>query len=103
MQYGGARFISLTLRVVGWLLLVPGLLLAMLTGVDSFTQIVGGCFAVVSGLIFIALGELLQVLSDIATNTAPIAEMVEYARNTNAFFVRILAKANQKDEPKAVG
>lgn len=102
MQYG-PKFISMTLRVVGWLLLGPGLLLAMLTGGDHFTQIVGGCFAVVSGLIFVALGELLQVLSAIATNTAPIAEMVEYARHTNAFFVRILAKANQKEEPKAAG
>ena len=103
MEYGGPKVISMTLRVVGWLLLVPGLLLAILTGGDSFTQVVGGCLAVVSGLIFIALGELLQVLSTIATNTAPIAKMVEYAKHTNAFFVRILAKANQKDEPSAAG
>jgi hypothetical protein len=103
MQYVGLKFVSMTLRVVGWLLLVPGLLLALLTGGDSFTQIVGGCFAVISGLIFVALGELLQVLSAIATNTAPIAQLVEYAKVTNAFFVRVTAKVNQKDEPQAAG
>jgi hypothetical protein len=102
MQYGGPQFISMTLRVVGFLLLVPGLLLALLTGADSFTQIVGGCFAIVLGLIFVALGALLQLLSDIASNTAPIAQLVEYAKVTNAFFVKVSAKVNQKDETQAL-
>jgi len=101
MPFGGLQLITMLLRGVGWLVLVPGLLLALFNGPDSFTQIVSCCCAVVFGLIFVALAELLQMLSAVAKNIESIPQLVEYAKETNSFFVRVAAKANQQAAPPA--
>jgi hypothetical protein len=65
----------------------------------AYMGIVTSISLMVSGVVFLAFGEMIQVAVDIAVNTA---EMVEHGRETSAFFGRVAAKANPSDEPRAI-
>jgi len=74
---------SVAMRIIGWLHLVPGLLFWIFFGVSYFTgggaavrplDIAAGAFATVFGLLLVAAGESIGVLFAIEDNTHAAAE-----------------------------
>ena len=113
-KYGTLNFIKGLLFIVGTLMIVGGamMLLADVAKIINnqqtnygnfqlafaYTGIFTSLSLIVSGVMFLAFGEMIQVAVDIATNTA---EMVEHSRETSAFFGRVAARANPSEEPRA--
>src|SRR5580700_8710026 len=103
MRYFGPRFISILLRVFGWVLIVAsvigfsGFLIELVNehfqpyfapGLNTMTiSIISSAlvFGLMSGISFLAFGELMKVFVDIARNTENLAYI---AQDTNYFYDR---------------
>lgn len=81
------RAFSLLLRIVGWLLVIAGLV-GFVAGVvilaraaaDATTahdMLAGGFGTIVAGLIFVLYGEVIEVFFDIEANTRRTADLIE--------------------------
>ena len=118
-DYPVLRFISGCLRVVGWLAFAASVFFTLVYGAvllqqtsnpaaaygdlnaaNAAIKIWGTAAGIVSSLTMIVVGELIQVFTDIAINTAPIAQLVEYSKETNAFFSRVAAKTNPSEQSR---
>jgi hypothetical protein len=110
-KYGALRSISGILVFVGWLLLVAGLIGAVfglleMTSVQQtygpgsvnlafgFSKMIAGITALVTGVLVIAMGQVIRLFVDIALQTAPIALIAENSSKTVAFFERVNSRVS---------
>ncbi len=110
-KYGALRSISGILVFVGWLLLVAGLigavfgLLEMTSAQQTygpgsvnlafgFSKMIAGITALVTGVLVIAMGQVIRLFIDIALQTAPIALIAENSSKTVAFFERVNSRVS---------
>jgi preprotein translocase subunit SecG len=117
-QYGALRGISGVLKFVGWATIILGALFFVITLVAtpkySYSPY-GGAGAVVLvaivitiaiwivGILFLASGELIEAVVDIAINTAHLPSIAQSSERTVGFFDHMSAKANATKEPNASG
>ena len=97
MKYPALRFVSFFIRLIGWLLLIAGaiatlILVGAMTGISDqlgihiplylpmFAPISLG--TLLSGLWFLAFGELVKVFVDIALNTSQLVTLAREGRTT---------------------
>jgi vacuolar-type H+-ATPase subunit I/STV1 len=89
-RYLVLRAFSPILRILGWILVVAGLVVfcvglfslvrpssAMMDVVAGRNMLAGGIGTVVAGLVFVLYGEIIEVFVDIESNTRRTAEMME--------------------------
>jgi hypothetical protein len=91
LRIGG--FVGVILSVIALMSAYQWLGPSQVTGADSIFvrsfglfALYGGLSLLVSSLLMIAAGQMLQVFVDIALNTRPIGELVETSRSTARFF-----------------
>jgi len=113
MRYSGLRFISILLRIFGWILIAAsvigfsGFLIELINehfqpyvapGLNTMTiSIISSvlAFSLMSGLWFLAFGELMKLFLDIARNTEHLSYI---AQDTNYFYDRFKAIPSQSDD-----
>ena len=110
-KYGALRSISGILVFVGWLLLVAGLIGAVFGLLEmtsaqqiygpgsvnlalGFGKMIAGITALVTGVLVIAMGQVIRLFVDIALQTAPIALIAENSSKTVAFFERVNSRVS---------
>jgi len=116
MRYSGLRFASILLRIFGWFLLAAsiigflGFLIELinqhfqpvyLPGLDMVTiSIISSmlAFGFLSGLWFLAFGEVMKVFVDIARNTEHLSYI---AQDTNYFYDRFKVLPTRADDRRA--
>ena len=112
-RYSGVRAFSLFLRFLGMAMMVGGAF-STIKGFATIAQhgmnyadpnnffgwlsLTGGISAFFSGFSFLIVGQLLQVLADIAINTAHIKELVKHSQETTSFFARVANKTASQDQ-----
>lgn len=77
MQYMGLRIVSLLYGVIGWILLVGGIVLALFSGIatkDFTAFFFVFAMVLVYALLFLGAGQFLRMLLDIESNLRRAAE-----------------------------
>jgi hypothetical protein len=103
-NYGALRVIAGITIIVGWLIIVFGVLACVgvflapdqTAGLSIISAIAVALSFLIFGLIFIASGELLQAIVDIAINSASLPRIEQSAARTVEFFERMSANANSR-------
>jgi hypothetical protein len=108
-HYGAMRFVAGLLKFLGWLTIAVGglVIVVVLNGSKNIPSssyvdpamvflvalVIGGLI-IITGVFWIAAGEMVSAIADIATNSAHLPKIAENSDRTVGFFEHISTRSN---------